>query len=1076
MTSEWKKGFKPHVIEAGLLLFREGMVLSVQETGDVVVGRVQDSRAKPHNVFIRLPSGRKTSAPLVGMACTCPVALHCRHAAAVLHSLETVGTKGSQGKPEVRYILHASKSKGLLTMRANPVGRLMPQEGFGACAMPSVRLRMAELDTADRDILPGFYENHRFRYDVRRSFFLSGNVLIDSLELLRKILQSGHAVWKKADGPALAWREPRRLDVCWQFGADHQQKPLFFMPDQPDKKVALLKLGAGFCEADRTFFPPEISLPFEYFESLRQIKPVPIFGAEQFARDATLAHGPLPRGALPFVPEKKLIEHIDPVPHLKLLTRRREYFRHRYSRGYDREEEFQDYVLLSFGYNGAIVNDSAGTMPTSYEEGVLRIWKRNFPAENRAKKKLMDLGFEEADAPYVRIRRGLPQVQWCLPDPQEWVLFKVRKAPKLEEEGWIIQQEDSFRWDIEEATEFYAETVESSGMDWFGLEMGITIGGERVNLFPLLLAAMKQSKDLLSAEFLANADGGSFLTVSLPNGKKVTIAVERIRSILGVLLDLSGDDPLDSEGRLKMARWRALEIAQLERSGVEWKASAKLREFASRLSAGARVSQVTLPESFQATLRPYQSEGVEWMQGLSHLGLGGILADDMGLGKTVQALAHLAIEKASGRQVKPSLVVAPTSLMENWRAEAARWVPGLKVGILQGAKRGDLHREIGSYDLLLTTYPLLGRDFEVLASQEYHALILDEAQFIKNIQAKTSLLVRKLKSEQRFCLTGTPMENHLGELWSLFDFLLPGFLGGEKLFRRLFRVPIEKQGSRVHSDVLARRISPFLLRRTKTLIASELPEKTVIETPVRMNGAQCDLYESIRLLMLKKVRDALADKGIGRSRIIVLDALLKLRQVCCDPRLVKLSSAANVRGSAKLERLMEMVPEMIEEGRRILLFSQFTGMLDLIEADLRARNLAFVRLDGQTSDRVTPVRTFQAREAPLFLISLKAGGTGLNLTAADTVIHYDPWWNPAVEAQATDRAHRIGQDQKVFVYKLIVEGSVERRIMELQNKKRQIVSALLEGDANAKLQLTTQDIESLLGPIEQVLEATATTR
>jgi SNF2 family DNA or RNA helicase len=329
----------------------------------------------------------------------------------------------------------------------------------------------------------------------------------------------------------------------------------------------------------------------------------------------------------------------------------------------------------------------------------------------------------------------------------------------------------------------------------------------------------------------------------------------------------------------------------------------------------------------------------------------------------------------------------------------------------------------------------------------------------------TTRLVNQLDGRHRLCLSGTPLENHLGELWSLFTFLSPGFLGDKRDFSSRWRAPIEKRGDNERRRLLARRVRPFLLRRTKAEVAADLPPKTEIVEPIEMETRQRDLYESVRLLMHGKVRQAIATKGLGRSHIIVLDALLKLRQICCDPRLVKLKAAEAAKArSAKLDRLMEMLPEMIEEGRRILLFSQFTSMLALIEAELDAARIPYVLLTGDTRDRDTPIRRFQAGEAPLFLISLKAGGVGLNLTAADTVIHFDPWWNPAVEDQATDRAHRIGQDKPVFVYKLTMLGSIEEKMDALKARKRELAAGLFDPDAGSAVDLTEADIDNLLGP------------
>jgi SNF2 family DNA or RNA helicase len=436
----------------------------------------------------------------------------------------------------------------------------------------------------------------------------------------------------------------------------------------------------------------------------------------------------------------------------------------------------------------------------------------------------------------------------------------------------------------------------------------------------------------------------------------------------------------------------------------------------------------------------------------------------MGLGKTVQVLAHLAVEKAAGRLDRPCLVVAPTSLMPNWRAEAAAFTPQLAVVVQHGADRKDIFASLGAYDLVLTTYALLARDIDVLAEQKWHMVIADEAQFVKNPATAAAKALRRLDTRHRLALTGTPLENHLGELWALFDFVSPGFLGDGKSFAKTWRAPIEKRGDAARQKMLARRVRPFLLRRAKADVAADLPLKTEIVESIALGQAQRGLYDGIRLAMHKKLREAIAAKGLRRSRIELLDALLKLRQACCDPRLVKSAAPAGPKaGSAKLERLMEMVPALIDEGRRILLFSQFTSMLDLIEAELAATKIKFVRLTGETRDRATPVRQFQQGLVPLFLISLKAGGTGLNLTAADTVIHYDPWWNPAVEAQATDRAHRIGQDKPVFVHKLVALDTIEVKMAELKARKQALADGLFDPEGGGALDISEDDVEFLLG-------------
>ncbi|MGH6627013.1 MAG: DEAD/DEAH box helicase, partial [Burkholderiaceae bacterium] len=490
------------------------------------------------------------------------------------------------------------------------------------------------------------------------------------------------------------------------------------------------------------------------------------------------------------------------------------------------------------------------------------------------------------------------------------------------------------------------------------------------------------------------------------------------------------------------------------------------RHMVRQLAGRGALPAVDAPPGLQATLRPYQQQGLDWLQFLRSHGLGGILADDMGLGKTLQTLAHILVEKQAGRLDRPVLIIAPVSLMGNWRREAGRFTPDLSTLVLHGKERHEAAAEMARHDLIIAPYSLLQRDRQRWLQQAWHLVVLDEAQNIKNANTHAAQIVGELDTRHRLCLSGTPMENHLGELWSLFHFLMPGFLGSQARFKELFRTPIEKQGDGERLDQLRRRVTPFMLRRAKREVATDLPNKQEAISSVELGDKQADLYETIRLTTEKAVREALTSKGLAKSQIQILDALLKLRQVCCDPRLVPVPAAKKIKQSAKLELLMELLPEMLAEGRRVLLFSQFTTMLELIEQELAKRDILWVKLTGQSQKRDQIIERFTSGSVPLFLISLKAGGVGLNLTQADTVIHYDPWWNPAVENQATDRAHRIGQTQRVFVYKLVAQGTIEERILALQERKAMLADSMYS-DAQARKQplFSENDLAELLKPL-----------
>jgi len=430
-------------------------------------------------------------------------------------------------------------------------------------------------------------------------------------------------------------------------------------------------------------------------------------------------------------------------------------------------------------------------------------------------------------------------------------------------------------------------------------------------------------------------------------------------------------------------------------------------------------------------------------------------------------------EKEAGRLTRPALVVLPTSLLFNWQAEAARMAPSLRVLALHGADRGKRYLHIADHDLVLTTYPLLWRDVDALAAQPFHLLILDEAQMVKNAGSRSARALRRLQAPHLLCLTGTPLENHLGELWAQFDFLMPGFLGDVRGFNARWRKPIEENGETLRAQLLSQRVRPFILRRRKQDVATELPPRTETILRVQLQGKQRELYEAVRTTADKQVRRALERQGFEGSQIAILDALLKLRQVCCDPRLVKgTTKTAHTMERAKLELLADLLPALVDEGRRVLVFSQFTEMLALAGELLDTLALPYLTLTGQTPPRQrgAVVRQFQAQgdaSPAILLASLKAGGLGLNLTAADTVIHLDPWWNPAVEEQATARAHRIGQDQPVFVYKLVVEGSIEERMLELQARKAALAQGVLGHDAEGAVKFSEADLHALLAPLTE---------
>lgn len=552
--------------------------------------------------------------------------------------------------------------------------------------------------------------------------------------------------------------------------------------------------------------------------------------------------------------------------------------------------------------------------------------------------------------------------------------------------------------------------------------------------------------------------------IKAPSGEHVRLPIQ---TMLGLLKTIGqGQD-----GGLRPL-YQALSVLHaLETQEIPYEADKGFQEFVTKIHNFHDLEKMEIPANFQGELRPYQKDGCNWLGFMREYGLAGVLADDMGLGKTIQTLALLMnhySNKSKSTNKAPSLVVAPTSVIYNWLSESKKFTPDLNVELFLGRDRQELlvrmQKERKVPDVVFTTYGIIRRDYEELKKIQFEYVILDEAQNIKNPESVGAVASKSLKSFHRLALSGTPIENRLKELWSLYDFLMPDFLGNYKDFNETFERPIEA-GLEGAGMKLRKIVHPFMLRRLKNQVEKDLPERTDIVHLCELDDAQRSIYLDVLDECREKVFADIATRGVGRSYVSsVLAALLRLRQVCCDPRLLKNHDVPETAGSAKLETLVHMINELIDEKHKILVFSQFVEMLTLIRREFEKSGLVYEYLDGQTpaKERLEKVNRFNADpDIPVFLISLKAGGTGLNLTGADYVIHYDPWWNPAVENQATDRAHRIGQTKHVFNYKLITRGTVEEKILSLQKKKKELAELVVGGDEGAAKELTREDLEFL---------------
>ncbi|MFT5260779.1 MAG: SNF2 family DNA or RNA helicase [Saprospiraceae bacterium] len=1081
-----------------------------------IASAVKGTRARPYDQEIELfiaGEGENTFVADVVGNCSCYVGFNCKHVLAALYACEKglmteMGISVSAGENQsvstdiFSWIdNNAANLKGFQVIEASvPAAQsallvyelhLDGTRHVVRCEKTR-RLKSGELSTAassrvdpfnvygsegylganDKEMLSMLSVSDRtarsFSASAYSGAMLSGHVGATVLELLAK---SGRLyLGDYRSKQSLSLGEPRLTELSWKMNEAGEQNLSLLEQGTVDELIEVQPVMA-LEKSTGELFPISDESDFLHLVRLQQ---VPMISAEQSLRIGAEAKQKLLSSGLPIPLSVQLEDITDtakltPILEIGLaLSAKGEYCQEAYA------------MSLEFAY-GVMPPILAAQEPDYIlhnSDGHITRCKRDQGAEQQHELALREgfniislVDYLPANLPASlaghSISNAVPAPHyWGFTAVVDWYDFLEQRVPELEALGWIVKVNENFQLSFLEADEedWYTDIDDRSNSNWFDLELGVQIDSGRVNLLPVLLDSFKSANFTKALETLRQAPEAK-KAIDIGDGKLVLFPNQKLIPLLEVFVELFDSDTVLDKGKLRLSVAETARLSIIAGEEWQWHGGEALRNLAQRLNDFSGIEQVTVPDSFKGELRDYQQQGVNWLQFLGEFKFNGILSDDMGLGKTVQTLAHLCCEKQQGRLANTSLIVAPTSLMSNWRNEITKFAADLSVIVLQGSDRKQWYGQIDSVDIVLTTYQLVVRDADVLMKHSYSYLILDESQRIKNPKSKSAQQLRKLRAQHRLCLTGTPLENHLGELWAQFDFLMPGFLGNEKTFNKHYRTPIEKQGDVERTAALQRRIGPMLLRRTKDLVASELPKKTEITRTVPLLGAQRDLYETIRLMMHDKVRGEIAKRGMNRSQILILDALLKLRQVCCHPDLVKLEAARKVKTSAKLDLLMEMLSELVNERRRILVFSQFTSMLAVIEAQLKDADIGYTKLTGQTKNREAVIDQFQQGDVPVFLISLKAGGIGLNLTAADTVIHYDPWWNPAVEDQATDRAHRIGQDKPVFVYKLITEETVESKIVELQERKRQLAKRAYGQVEKKNLALTETDLEELFKPL-----------
>ncbi|MDX8404487.1 MAG: DEAD/DEAH box helicase, partial [Mariprofundaceae bacterium] len=979
--------------QRGKAYFNRGQVIELDEMDDAVgiYSRVDGNAAHPYETEIKFEKKHSMSS-----RCSCPIRSDCKHVAATLYALmdeqaeaendvvphafaQWLGTleKVNQGKQPVLsypdsvkqrllYILESDKGRDVRLKFLST--RTLKNGGYGKAKEynPANVLNYsvpAFVLAVDEKILKEVALDRSL--GSMRGFKLKGE---EGLSILKRALMTGRCHWQNERAPALKLGEKRVGKWLWQVDSQGVQQ---LGLDVDEMTQLILTAPPWYLDAKQSVCGViESGQVADVAELLLNMPAIDLDCPDDTLQ--TIAER-LPKG----IPAPIQLQHeqrqVEPVALLQLTTLK-------FSHAARHLPDHCHVAEVVFDYDGHLIpwsNRQESTVRSVSGNRVLS-FERAHRIEAETLEMIASAGLSPLQDNYIRNAFDFPEHFFTLEKDEWWPEWMLHEIPHLKAQGIRVEISETFSFKIEQAKAWHLNFEQAVSGSLMGqTSFAVTLNdGEEVDLIDALARWVGEKPEMLQEEALGELKEQEKIALPLSDGRMLEAPGIMIANILYYMLDLFASDKQDT-ALLSAPQMLALEdslnqIGDQLNLPVQISSSAWLQHMR-QLTHIDKIPICEPPKQLKAELRDYQREGLNWMQFLCEMQLNGILADDMGLGKTVQALAHLLKEKEQRRMEHPALVIAPTSLMHNWRREIEKFTPALSVLVLHGPDRACHYDHLTEYDLVLTTYPLLVRDFEVLQAQPWHLLILDEAQYVKNPRAKVAQQVRRLDARHKLCMTGTPMENHLGELWAQFDFLMPGYLYDQRNFTNLFRKPIEKLGDAARQDALNLRIQPFVLRRLKEDVAAELPAKTEIIRSIDIEEEQRELYESVRLAMQKKVRDAVSSMGMAKSQIVVLDALLKMRQVCCDPRLLS-TLEGKVPPSAKLEMLRDMLPEMVEEGRRILLFSQFTTMLKLIEDELQGMNIEYVKLTGQTRDRVAPVDRFQRGEVPVFLISLKAGG------------------------------------------------------------------------------------------------------
>ena len=693
----------------------------------------------------------------------------------------------------------------------------------------------------------------------------------------------------------------------------------------------------------------------------------------------------------------------------------------------------------------------------------------------------LEFEYDGVRVPYSKLTDKTPYI--TIKKQGDDFVYWIKRNLKHEQEAYnmllacrfVPMQTNNLALEKENAIDFYNYYIKQAGESWkfvekddmsffklmddpFELCAKIDFSEETHDSFEVFLYGRVGEEIISFDEIYETIQGGEKYSRIRSLGF-VEYPAQDIYSLLRTLN--SFDVYRNPDNKFIVKTYRAGLISEMKNLNVKLDLSENFEKFWSQISNFSTSDDLKLPKDINADFREYQVKGFGWLWFMYKYGLNGILADDMGLGKTLQALTVLQKAKEEDG-AEPTLVICPTTVVFNWESEIQKFAPTLSCLKLTGVDRKNMFKKIPEHDVIITSYALVRRDIEKLKDYNFRYIILDESQNIKNALSQTAQAVKKLNAAHKLALSGTPIENKLEELWSVFDFLMPGFLFNMSEFNQRYVNPIMERADKTVEKRLKLQIYPFILRRMKRDVAKDLPDKMENIAYCELTDEQKDFYLQVLDSTKEELFKSIEQNGLEKSRLSIFSALLRLRQICCHPRLYDKENVKHISSSGKFEKLKSMLEEIISEGHRILLFSQFVNMLDIVKGWLEREGIKYEYLTGKTKDRQAAVENFNNDPTiPIFLISLKAGGTGLNLTGADYVIHYDPWWNPAVEDQATDRAYRIGQTKKVFVYRLITKNTVEEKIQKLKTIKRNLVDSVISVDRNIVKSLTMDDIKEI---------------